>query len=105
LGGTWRFSKGIDRHPATSSNFYCRSFYAPENRADFASLHWQAIAAEWTYVVKGNVRTTVISPNGEAAQDDFGPGDVWFFPKGHGHVLQGLGPGEAHFSSALIMDI
>ena len=60
-------------------------------------LHWHAIAGEWAYVVKGNVRTTVISPNGEAAQDDFGPGDVWFFPKGHGHALQCLGPDEAHF--------
>src|ERR1700724_4077178 len=60
-------------------------------------LHWHAIAAEWAYVVKGNVRTTVISPNGGAEQTDFGPGDVWFFPKGHGHALQGLGPGEAHF--------
>jgi oxalate decarboxylase len=49
------------------------------------------------YVVKGNVRTTVISPNGEAARDDFGPGDVWFFPKGHGHALPCLGPDEAHF--------
>jgi oxalate decarboxylase len=62
-------------------------------------LHWHAIAAEWAYVVKGTVRTTVISPNGngEAAQDDFGPGDVWFFPKDHGHALQGVGPGETHF--------
>jgi oxalate decarboxylase len=60
-------------------------------------MHWHAIAAEWAYVVKGNVRTTVISPNGEAGQDDFGPGDVWFFPKGYGHALQGLGPDETHF--------
>jgi oxalate decarboxylase len=60
-------------------------------------LHWHAIAAEWAYIVKGNVRTTVISPNGEAGQDDFGPGDVWFFPKGYGHALQGLGPDETHF--------
>jgi oxalate decarboxylase len=60
-------------------------------------LHWHAIAAEWGYVVKGKVRTTVISPSGEAGQDDFGPGDVWFFPKGHGHSIQSLGPEEAHF--------
>jgi oxalate decarboxylase len=60
-------------------------------------LHWHAIAAEWAFVVKGNVRATVISPNGEAAQDDFGPGDVWYFPKGHGHAIQALGPDEAHF--------
>ena len=60
-------------------------------------LHWHAIAAEWAYVIKGNVRTTVITPSGQAEQDDFGPGDVWFFPKGHGHALQSLGPEEAHF--------
>jgi oxalate decarboxylase len=60
-------------------------------------LHWHAIAAEWAFVVKGNIRATVISPNGEGAQDDFGPGDVWYFPKGHGHALQALGPDEAHF--------
>ncbi|HEV2389078.1 MAG TPA: cupin domain-containing protein [Candidatus Acidoferrales bacterium] len=60
-------------------------------------LHWHAIAAEWAYLIEGNVRTTVISPNGQAESADFGPGDVWYFPKGHGHAIQCLGPGEAHF--------
>ncbi len=60
-------------------------------------LHWHAIAAEWAFVIRGNVRTTVIAPNGQAEQADFGPGDVWYFPKGHGHALQCLGPEEAHF--------
>ena len=60
-------------------------------------LHWHAIAAEWAYVIEGNVRTTVILPNGQAESSDFGPGDVWYFPKGHGHALQCLGPGDAHF--------
>lgn len=60
-------------------------------------LHWHAIAAEWAYVISGNVRTTVLGPNGEAAEDDFGPGDIWYFPKGHPHALQGLGPGDTHF--------
>src|SRR5579863_2678573 len=26
-------------------------------------LHWHSIAAEWAYVIEGNVRTTVISPD------------------------------------------
>jgi oxalate decarboxylase len=60
-------------------------------------LHWHAIAAEWAYVLKGRVRATVISPNGQAEQSDFGPGDVWYFPKGHGHALQCLGPEDSHF--------
>ncbi len=63
----------------------------------FRELHWHAIAAEWAYVLEGNVRTTVLDPAGDHETLDFGPGDVWYFPRGHGHALQGLGPGEAHF--------
>lgn len=44
-----------------------------------------------------NIRATVVSPAAEAASADFAPGDVWYFPKGHGHALQCLGPEEAHF--------
>ena len=60
-------------------------------------LHWHAIAAEWAYIIEGNVRATVISPNGQAESADFTKGDVWYFPCGHGHALQCLGPGDAHF--------
>lgn len=60
-------------------------------------LHWHANAAEWAYVVSGYCRTTVLNPNGEASVDTFGPGDVWYFPRGWGHSIQGLGPGECHF--------
>lgn len=60
-------------------------------------LHWHANAAEWAYVVSGRCRTTVLHPGGESAIDDFGPGDVWYFPRGYGHSIQGLGPGECHF--------
>ena len=67
------------------------------NPGGLRELHWHAIAAEWAFVIQGRVRTTVISPTGEAESVDFGPGDVWYFPKGHGHALQCLGPEEAHF--------
>jgi oxalate decarboxylase len=60
-------------------------------------LHWHANAAEWGYVVRGRCRTTVISPAGSSETNDFGPGDVWYFPRGHGHSIQGLGPDECHF--------
>ncbi|HKT46656.1 MAG TPA: cupin domain-containing protein [Candidatus Acidoferrales bacterium] len=60
-------------------------------------LHWHAIAAEWAYVITGRVRTTVITPEGQAAVDDFEPGDIWYFPKGHGHALQCISQEEAHF--------
>ena len=60
-------------------------------------LHWHAIAAEWALMLTGVVRGTVISPNGQAATDIFGPGDIWYFPKGHGHALQNISSEEAHF--------
>jgi oxalate decarboxylase len=60
-------------------------------------LHWHAIAAEWALVITGTVLTTVISPNGQPATDTFGSGDIWYFPKGHGHALQNIGNEEAHF--------
>src|SRR5258706_14334038 len=28
---------------------------------------------------------------------DFEAGDVWYFPRGHGHSIQGLGPGDCQF--------
>ena len=60
-------------------------------------LHWHALAAEWAYVLEGRCRTTVISPNGQAEVSEFERGDTWYFPRGHGHALQGLGPGVCHF--------
>jgi oxalate decarboxylase len=60
-------------------------------------MHWHATAAEWAFVIEGDVRTTVIEPEGYAETNDFGPGDVWYFPRGHGHMLQCLGDKPSHF--------
>ena len=60
-------------------------------------LHWHATAAEWAFVVSGRVRTTVVDPQGRSGIDDFAPGDIWYFPRGHGHMLQCLGDEPCHF--------
>ncbi|APR76631.1 Oxalate decarboxylase [Minicystis rosea] len=60
-------------------------------------LHWHANAAEWAYVFEGNVRVTVFDPEGRSEVDDLEPGDLWYFPRGHGHSLEGLGPGATKF--------
>src|SRR5437016_3379670 len=49
-------------------------------------LHWHATAAEWAFVLEGRVRTTVVDPGGLAETNDFDPGDVWLFPRGHGQI-------------------
>jgi oxalate decarboxylase len=60
-------------------------------------LHWHATAAEWAFVIEGHVRTTVIDPQGASETNEFDPGDIWYFPRGHGHMLECLGDQPAHF--------
>jgi oxalate decarboxylase len=60
-------------------------------------LHWHATAAEWAFVIEGRVRTTVIDPEGRSETNDFQPGDAWYFPRGHGHMLECLGDEPTHF--------
>ncbi|APW64040.1 cupin domain-containing protein [Paludisphaera borealis] len=60
-------------------------------------LHWHATAAEWAFVIEGRVRTTVIDPQGHGETNDFESGDVWYFPRGHGHMLECLGDAPTHF--------
>jgi oxalate decarboxylase len=66
-------------------------------RGGLRELHWHANAAEWAFLIKGRVRTTVIGPDSLSETNDFDPGDVWYFPRGHGHAVQNLGQEEAHF--------
>ena len=60
-------------------------------------LHWHASAAEWAFVNEGRVRTTVFDPQGNAEINEFNPGDVWYFPRGHGHMLECVGDKPCHF--------
>lgn len=64
---------------------------------DMRELHWHATAAEWAFVNRGRMRTTVIAPGGGSETNDFEPGDVWYFPRGHGHMLECLGDEPCHF--------
>ncbi len=60
-------------------------------------LHWHANAAEWAYVIDGRCRVTTIDPDNLSETADFWPGDVWYFPRGHGHSIQGIGDGPCLF--------
>lgn len=52
-------------------------------------LHWHK-AAEWAFMLKGRARITAIDQDGRAFQDDVGEGDLWNFPSGVPHSIQGL---------------
>ena len=60
-------------------------------------LHWHAIAAEWAYVIDGRCQTVVIDPSGASEINNFEPGDLWYFAKGHGHSIQTIGDKPCHF--------
>jgi oxalate decarboxylase len=60
-------------------------------------LHWHAIAAEWAYVIGGRCQTVVLDPSGQTEINNFGPGDLWYFPRGHGHSIQTIGDEPCHF--------
>ena len=60
-------------------------------------LHWHANAAEWAYVIKGQCRVTTINPQGQSQIVDFNAGDVWYFPRGFGHSIQGIGREDCLF--------
>src|SRR5690606_38291052 len=60
-------------------------------------LHWHATAAEWGYVLEGRCRTTVVDPEGRSETNEFGPGELWYFPRGHPHQIETLGDKPCHF--------
>ena len=60
-------------------------------------LHWHAIAAEWAFVISGRCQTMVIEPSGASEINNFEPGDLWYFAKGHGHSIQTIGDEPCHF--------
>jgi len=62
----------------------------------YRELHWHT-ADEWAYVLYGNARVTVMSPEGKMFIGDVSQGDLWIFPAGHPHSIQGLGPDGTEF--------
>jgi oxalate decarboxylase len=59
-------------------------------------LHWHK-AAEWAYMLYGSARITAIDPQGHNFVDDVGVGDLWYFPPGVPHSIQGLNPDGCEF--------
>jgi oxalate decarboxylase len=55
-------------------------------------LHWHK-EAEWAYMLAGRARLTAIDPQGRNFIDDVGAGDLWNFPAGIPHSIQGLEEG------------
>ena len=59
-------------------------------------LHWH-VSAEWAIMLYGNARITAVDQQGKSFVSDVGQGDLWLFPAGIPHSIQGLGPDGARF--------
>ncbi|CAB3776813.1 oxalate decarboxylase family bicupin [Pararobbsia alpina] len=66
------------------------------NAGGIRELHWHQ-QAEWAFMVDGNCRITTLDNEGRASVEDVKTGDIWYFPPGLPHSLQGLGPNGAEF--------
>jgi oxalate decarboxylase len=59
-------------------------------------LHWH-VEAEWAIMLNGTARITAVDQEGRSFVNDVGQGDLWLFPKGVPHSIQGLGPDGCRF--------
>ncbi|WP_416731930.1 oxalate decarboxylase family bicupin [Fictibacillus sp. JL2B1089] len=55
-------------------------------------LHWHQ-EAEWAYMILGRARITSVDQNGRNFIADVAEGDLWYFPPGIPHSIQGLEEG------------
>jgi oxalate decarboxylase len=62
----------------------------------FRELHWHT-AGEWAIMLYGNARITAIDLDGKSFVGDVGKNDLWFFPSGIPHSIQGLNPDGCEF--------
>ena len=59
-------------------------------------LHWH-VGAEWAFMISGSARITAVDQKGRGFVEDVNAGDLWVFPGGIPHSIQGLGPEGAMF--------
>ncbi|OAL72370.1 hypothetical protein A7D00_3369 [Trichophyton violaceum] len=52
-------------------------------------MHWHRVA-EWAYIYAGSFLISAVTEDGQFQLDKLGVGDMYYFPKGAAHSLQGL---------------
>ncbi len=62
----------------------------------FRELHWHT-ADEWAYMITGSARVTLLQADGKMFIDDLKAGDLWYFPAGLPHSIQGTGSDGCEF--------
>jgi len=59
-------------------------------------LHWH-VSGEWALMIAGSARITAVDAEARSFVNDVKEGDLWFFPGGVPHSIQGLGPDGCKF--------
>jgi oxalate decarboxylase len=59
-------------------------------------LHWHT-SGEWAIMLYGSARITAIDKDGKSFVADVNKNDLWYFPSGIPHSIQGLSPDGAEF--------
>jgi len=59
-------------------------------------LHWH-VGSEWAFMTAGSARITAVDQKGRAFIEDVNEGDLWLFPGGVPHSIQGLGENGCQF--------
>jgi oxalate decarboxylase len=59
-------------------------------------LHWHT-AAEWAFMLYGTARITCVDTDGKSFVTDVKENDLWYFPPGIPHSIQGLAPDGCEF--------
>jgi oxalate decarboxylase len=59
-------------------------------------LHWH-VGAEWALMLYGSARITAVDQQGRSHVSDVNKGDLWIFPGGIPHSIQGLGDDGCQF--------
>jgi oxalate decarboxylase len=66
------------------------------NAGGVRELHWHK-AAEWAIMLYGSTRITAVDAEGRSFVRDTHEGDLWYFPSGIPHSIQGIGPDGGEF--------
>ena len=95
-----RIEEGGWTHQVTQREFPASREIAGVNMrltaGSYRELHWHT-ADEWAYMLYGKARVTVLNPDGTIFIGDVSEGDLWVFPAGYPHSIQGLGPDGCEF--------
>jgi oxalate decarboxylase len=59
-------------------------------------LHWH-VGSEWAFMTAGSARITAVDQKGRAFVEDVNEGDLWLFPGGVPHSIQGIGENGCQF--------